>query len=315
MASEKLGPLAGVRIVEMAGIGPAPFCGMLLSDLGADIVRIDRKQASDLGLAIPPDYDFTSRGRRSVTLDLKSPDAIEAVLRLVERADAIIEGFRPGVMERLGLSPDVMLARNPKLVIGRITGWGQSGPLAQRAGHDINYIAITGALASIGREGASPTVPLNLVGDYGGGALYLAFGVVSALLHASKTGQGQVVDAAMADGAISLMTLFYGRRAAGLWQPGRAKNELDGGAPWYDTYRTKDEKFVAIGAIEQKFFEELLSRLSIAKQNWPNPADRACWPELRQLLAHGDLRKQNAERVGCNPRKFRRLLRTHSRSR
>ncbi|WP_454624680.1 CaiB/BaiF CoA transferase family protein [Bradyrhizobium cenepequi] len=282
--SANIGPLEGIKIVELAGIGPAPFCGMLLSDLGADVIRIDRQQQSDLGLAVASEFDFTSRGRRSVTADLKSKTGIEAILKLVERADALIEGFRPGVIERLGLGPEVLLARNPRLVIGRVTGWGQTGPLAQAAGHDINYIAITGALACIGRDAERPVVPLNLVGDYGGGAVYLAFGIVSALLHASKSGKGQVVDAAMIDGATSLMTLFYGRYAAGLWKSGRASNELDGGAPWYDTYRTKDKRYVAIGAIEPKFFQELLARLGIEAADWPYPDDPACWADLRRCL-------------------------------
>ncbi|TQF27578.1 carnitine dehydratase [Bradyrhizobium sp. UNPF46] len=283
-ARVEAGPLAGVKVIELAGIGPAPFCGMLLSDLGADIIRIDRQLRSDLGLTIASEFDFTSRGRRSITADLKSKSSIEAILKLVERADVLIEGFRPGVIERLGLGPDVLLARNPRLVIGRVTGWGQEGPLAQAAGHDINYIAITGALACIGREGERPVVPLNLVGDYGGGAVYLAFGVVSALLHASKSRKGQVVDAAMVDGATSLMALFYGRHAAGLWKSGRASNELDGGAPWYDTYQTKDKRYIAIGAIEPKFFQELLKCLGIDAADWMRPDDPVCWPDLRRCL-------------------------------
>ncbi|PIT03910.1 carnitine dehydratase [Bradyrhizobium nitroreducens] len=278
------GPLFGLKVIELAAIGPAPFCGMLLSDLGADVIRIDRKQQSDIGLSIANQFDFTSRGRRSISADLKSEDSIASILSLVERADVLIEGFRPGVLERLGLGPDVLLARNPRLVVGRVTGWGQTGPLAQSAGHDINYIALTGALACIGREGERPVVPLNLIGDYGGGALYLAFGIVSALIHASKSGKGQVVDAAMVDGATSLMTLFHGRHAAGLWKSNRASNELDGGAPWYDTYQTKDKKYIAIGAIEPKFFQELLKRMGIDAGKWKRPDDRACWPALRRCL-------------------------------
>jgi alpha-methylacyl-CoA racemase len=280
----KPGPLDGIKIVELAGIGPAPFCGMLLSDLGADVIRIDRQRQSELGLEIETEFDFTSRGRRSIAADLKSRSGVDAVLKIVERADALIEGFRPGVIERLGLGPKVLHAVNPRLVVGRVTGWGQTGPLAHSAGHDINYIAITGALACIGRAGERPVVPLNLIGDYGGGAVYLAFGIVSALLHASRSGKGQVVDAAMVDGAISLMALFYGRHAAGRWKSGRAGNELDGGAPWYDTYKTKDNRFIAIGAIEPKFFQELLRRLGVDVADWPHPEDPSCWPNLRRCF-------------------------------
>ncbi|MBI5942259.1 MAG: CoA transferase, partial [Caulobacterales bacterium] len=231
------GPLSGLKIVEFAGIGPGPFCGMLLSDLGADVVRVDRKG----GRGGAPS-DVTSRGRRSIALDLKSPDAIEAVLKLLESADGLIEGFRPGVMERLGQGPDVVLKRNPKLVFGRMTGWGQFGPYAKAAGHDMNYIAITGALHAIGTSD-KPVPPLNLVGDFGGGALYLAFGLMAGIIHARETGQGQVIDCAMSDGAASLMAMFYGFKGAGIWKDERRSNLLDGGAHFYDTYQCADGKW------------------------------------------------------------------------
>ena len=283
-AAKRSGPLKGLRIIEIGGIGPAPFCGMMLSDLGADVLRIDRHQASDLGLPLDPRFDVTSRGRRSVTANLKDSETVKTVLTIAEKADALIEGFRPGVMERLGLGPDDMLKRNPRLVYGRITGWGQHGPLAHAAGHDINYIALTGALHAIGRAGTPPAIPLNLIGDYAGGAAYLAFGIVSALLEASRSGQGQVIDAAMTDGASSLMSMVYGRYAGNEWTDQRASNELDGGAPWYDIYETADNKYVAIGAIEPKFFRELLQRVGIDSANWSAPHDRACWPALREEL-------------------------------
>ena len=237
------GPLAGLKVIEFAGIGPGPFCGMLLSDLGADVVRIDRK-----GGRGGSKFDVTGRGRRSVALDLKVPASIEACLKLAETADVVFEGFRPGVMERLGLGPDVVLKRNPKIVYGRMTGWGQTGPYANAAGHDMNYIAISGALHAIGTE-KKPIPPLNLVGDFGGGALYLAFGLLAGVISARTTGKGQVVDVAMSDGAASLMAMFYGMRASGAWKDERHANLLDGGAHFYDTYETKDGKWVSIGSI------------------------------------------------------------------
>ena len=230
-----MGPLSGYKIIEMAGIGPAPMCAMLLADMGADVLLIDRTTGSDLGIPLSAKYDLLKRGRRSVALDLKRPEAVATVLRLIEQADALIEGFRPGVMERLGLGPDVCLAGNPRLVYGRMTGWGQEGPLAHAAGHDINYIALVGVLHAIGRKGEAPVPPLNLVGDFGGGALYLALGVVAGLLEAQKSGRGQVMDAAMIDGAASLMTLMYGLHAAGKWVEQRGANMLDSGAHYYDT--------------------------------------------------------------------------------
>jgi alpha-methylacyl-CoA racemase len=272
------GPLSGLKIVEFAGIGPGPFCGMLLSDLGADVVRVDRKGS---GRASPA--DVTSRGRRSVALDLKSPDAIEAVLKLLESADGLIEGFRPGVMERLGLGPDVVLARNPKLVFGRMTGWGQTGPYAKAAGHDMNYIAITGALHAIGTED-KPVPPLNLVGDFGGGALYLAFGLMAGIISARETGKGQVIDCAMSDGAASLMAMFYGFKGAGIWKDERRSNLLDGGAHFYDTSQCADGKWISIGSIEPQFYALLLEKTGITDPEFANQMDRSAWPSLKAKL-------------------------------
>lgn len=273
------GPLSGLKIVEFAGIGPGPFCGMLLSDLGADVVRVDRK-----GQGRSSPADVTARGRRSVALDLKNPDAIETCLKLLEQADGLIEGFRPGVMERLGLGPDVVLARNPKLVYGRMTGWGQTGPYAKAAGHDMNYIAITGALAAIGTE-AKPVPPLNLVGDFGGGALYLAFGLLAGVIHARSTGQGQVIDCAMSDGAASLMAMFYGFKAGGMWNEGRRTNLLDGGAHFYDTYECADGKWISIGSIEPQFYLLLLEKTGISDPQFQHQMSREEWPQLREKLA------------------------------
>ena len=257
------GPLSGFRIVEFAGIGPGPMAAMLFADLGATVIRLDRLSPTDLGIDKPVRYDLTLRGRPSVAIDLKQPSAVELALDLLADADAAIEGFRPGTMERLGLGPDTVLERNPRLVYGRMTGWGQTGPLAQAAGHDLNYLALTGALAAIGREGDKPTPPLNLVADMGGGALYLAFGMACALLEAKRSGRGQVVDAAMTDGAASLMTIFYGLHAAGLHSLERGRNLLDSGSPIYDTYECGDGHFVAIGPIERKFRLELLGKLGL----------------------------------------------------
>jgi alpha-methylacyl-CoA racemase len=276
------GPLTGYKIVEFAGIGPGPFCSMLLSDMGAEVLRLDRTE--DAGLGIPSDtkYALLNRGRRSVALNLKKKEAVETALKLIEKADGLIEGFRPGVMERLGLGPDVCLKRNPKLVYGRMTGFGQEGPIAQAAGHDINYIAMAGALHMIGREGAKPTPPLNLVGDFGGGALYLAFGMVCGLLEAQKSGKGQVVDTAMVDGAAHLTTFVYGMLPTGRWDAAkRGTNILDSGAPWYDVYETKDGKYVSIGSIEAKFYAELLKLTGLDNEDLPKQWDKAGWPKLR----------------------------------
>ncbi|MEW6019203.1 MAG: CaiB/BaiF CoA-transferase family protein [Pseudomonadota bacterium] len=273
------GPLSGLKVIEFAGIGPGPFCGMLLSDLGADVVRIDRKGR---GRASPA--DVTSRGRRSIGMDLKSPDAIEACLKLIESADAVFEGFRPGVMERLGLGPDAALKRNPKLVYGRMTGWGQTGPYAHAAGHDMNYIAITGALEAIGTRD-KPVPPLNLVGDFGGGALYLAFGLLAGVIHARATGEGQVIDCAMSDGAASLMAMFYGFKASGMWGGGRRENLLDGGAHFYDTYQCKDGRWVSIGSIEPQFYALLLEKTGITDPAFQQQMNRGEWDNLRAKLA------------------------------
>ena len=283
------GPLSGLKVVEFAGIGPGPFCGMLLSDLGADVVRIDRK-----GQGRSSPADITSRGRRSIGLDLKNPAAIETCLKLMEGADAVFEGFRPGVMERLGLGPDVALKRNPKLVYGRMTGWGQTGPYANAAGHDMNYIAITGALHAIG-TGDKPIPPLNLVGDFGGGALYLAFGLLAGVLSARQTGQGQVIDCAMSDGAASLMAMFYGFKASGIWKEERRSNLLDGGAHFYDTYRCADGKWISIGSIEPQFYALLLEKTGINDPAFAAQMDRGSWNDLRDKLAHVIAQKTQAE--------------------
>ena len=279
-----MGPLTGLRVVELASIGPGPMCAMLLADQGADVLRVDRVEPSGLGVPMDTRFDVTGRNRRSVALDTRQPAGRDAALRLIDRADVLIEGFRPGVAERLGLGPDECRARNPGLVYGRMTGFGQTGPLAQAAGHDLNYIALTGALHAIG-GGAKPVPPLNLVGDYGGGALYLAFGILAALFERSRSGQGQVVDAAMVDGASSLMSIFFGMAAAGRWDTdARAANLLDGGAPFYDTYATADAKWVSIGALEPKFFAELVQRIGLDPGFIPRQYDRRCWPELRAAI-------------------------------
>jgi alpha-methylacyl-CoA racemase len=277
------GPLSGVKVLELAGIGPGPFCGMLLADMGADVLRVDRLEPADLGLPLDPRFDVVARGRRSIGLDLKRPQAVATALALVEKADVLIEGFRPGVTERMGLGPDVCLTRNSRLIYARVTGWGQDGPLAQAAGHDIDYIALSGALHAIGRP-ETPLPPLNLIGDYGGGAMYLAFGVTCALVERNASGRGQVIDAAMSDGAASLMAIFYGRLAAGRWRDERGVNALDGGAPWYDVYETADGKHVAIGAIEGRFYAELIKRLGLDPATLPGQHERTRWPELRARL-------------------------------
>ncbi|MGD0642324.1 MAG: CaiB/BaiF CoA-transferase family protein [Roseiarcus sp.] len=290
-----MGPLSGLKVVEMAGIGPAPFAGMLLSDMGADVVRIDRKAAAggDAFDAIKGG-GFLDRGRRSIALDLKKPEAVAAALELIDAADALIEGFRPGVMERLGLGPEVCLVRNPRLVFGRVTGWGQSGPLAHTAGHDIDYIALTGALHAIGAREA-PAPPLNLLGDFGGGAMALAFGVVCALWEARASGRGQVVDAAMTDGVALLMAMTYSLKAKGLWRDERQANVLDGGAPFYGVYRCADGKWLAVGALEPQFFDALLAGVGLAgrasAERW-NP-DR--WPALRLALEEAFARRTRDE--------------------
>ena len=280
-----MGPLAGVKIIELGGIGPAPFTSMLLSDMGADALRLDRIKASDGGVKGMDDrFNLINRGRRSVAMDLKNPRAIEAVRRLAANADAVTEGFRPGVAERLGLGPDELLAINPKLVYGRITGWGQDGPLAGTAGHDINYIALTGALHAIGSRSGPPVPPLNLVGDFGGGAMFLAFGIVCAILEARSSGRGQVVDAAMVDGVSTLMALVHGMHAGGHWKDERGANRLDSGTPWYDTYETSDGKWVSVGANELRFYQVLLERMGLADVGLPDRDDWERWPLIKARL-------------------------------
>jgi alpha-methylacyl-CoA racemase len=280
-----MGPLHGVKVVEIAGIGPGPFAAMMLADMGAEVLRIDRAQNVP---ASPPEgasFDLLNRGRRSIGIDLKQEQGVETVLRLVERADALLEGFRPGVMERLGLGPDVCLARNPRLVYGRMTGWGQEGPIAQAAGHDINYIALAGVLHHLGRAGEKPLPPLNLVGDFGGGGMLLAFGVVCALVERARSGQGQVVDAAMVDGAAVLMTMMHTFRHAGMFSDERGTNLLDTGAHFYETYETKDGRHVAIGSIEPQFYAELLKRSGLEGETLPRQMDRSQWPAMKERLA------------------------------
>ena len=281
------GPLAGVKIVEIAGIGPGPFCAMVLADMGADVIRIDRAQSvGSMGRpGDPPPADVLNRGRRSLAVDLKSPDGVDVVLGLVEQADALLEGFRPGVAERLGIGPDECRARNPKLVYGRMTGWGQDGPYATAAGHDINYISLAGALAPIGRRGEAPVPPLNLIGDFGGGGMLLAFGIVCALLEAQRSGEGQVIDAAMVDGAALLTTFVYGLRAMGLWHDERGTNMLDTGAHYYDVYETADGEYVSIGSIEPQFYAELLRLTGLEGEDLGWQHDRGAWPDLKERVA------------------------------
>ncbi|WSS24672.1 CoA transferase [Streptomyces sp. NBC_01190] len=277
------GPLTDVRVVELAGIGPAPFAAMLLADLGADVIRVDRPGGP--GLGIDPAYDVTNRNKRSVLVDLKSDDGPGTVLDLAERADILIEGYRPGVAERLGVGPETALARNPRLVYGRMTGWGQHGPLAATAGHDLGYIAVTGALALTGPADLPPAAPANLLGDYAGGSLYLVTGVLAALHHARAHGQGQVVDAAIVDGAAHLTAMIHGMRAAGAWPGRRGTNLLDGGAPFYGVYETADGGHMAVGALEQRFYDEFASLLGLSAEDAGKRADPARWPELRAAIA------------------------------
>ena len=290
-----MGPLSGIKVIEFEAIGPGPFAGMLLADMGADVILVDRPAPGDLGLKRERWNDVMMRGKRSVTLDLKSKSGAEAARELITHADALIEGFRPGVMERLGLGPDVALAGNPRLVYGRMTGWGQDGPLAQRAGHDINYIALAGVLAAFGRHGEAPVPPLNLIGDFGGGGMLLGFGVACALVETQRSGKGQVVDAAMVEGASLLGAMFSGMLAAKRWREERGANILDTGAPWYDVYETKDSQYVSIGSIEAKFYEDLLQRLGLAGEALPQQLDRKGWPELRARFTQAFKSKTRAE--------------------
>ena len=291
-----MGPLSGVRIVELAGIGPSPMCAMLLADMGADIVRVDRTEDAKLGMLLNPRVELRNRSRPNVAVNLKTPEGVETLLRLVEKADGLTEGFRPGVMERLGLGPDVCLKRNPKLVYGRMTGWGQYGPLAHSAGHDINYISITGALGAIGETDGPPVVPLNLVGDFGGGALYLAMGMLAGIIEARTSGKGQVIDCAMSDGAASLMTMFYGLKAMGRWREARGSNNVDGGAPYYSVYATKDGKYISVGSGEARFYALLLEKTGLEREkDFPHQHDFSAWPAMKARMQEIFLTKTRDE--------------------
>jgi alpha-methylacyl-CoA racemase len=279
-----VGPLSGIRIIELAGIGPGPLAAMVLGDLGADIIRVDRINSSFV-LNVAPKYAVHTRNRRSIAIDLRKPEAADVVLRLVAAADGLIDPFRPGVVEGLGIGPQPCLKRNPKLVYGRITGWGQDGPLADRAGHDINYIALAGVLGAIGRKGETPVPPLNLVADYGGGGMLLAVGMLAGLIESMKSGRGQVVDAAMIDGAALLLGMITGLRGAGLWSEARGTNLLDSGAHFYEVYETKDSKHVAVGAIEPQFYAALIEKLGLAGEALPAQMDRASWPAMKSRFA------------------------------
>jgi len=279
------GPLTGFKIVEIAGIGPAPFAAMMLADMGAEVVRVERAAAVQGPPPETPHRDLLRRNRRNIGVDLKHADGVAVVLDLVAEADALIEGFRPGVMERLGLGPDVCLERNPRLVYGRMTGWGQDGPLAYVAGHDINYISLAGALAHFARKGGQPTPPLNLVGDYGGGGMLLAFGIVCGILEARTSGKGQVVDAAMVDGAAMLMAAIWGFRNSGLWLEEPGVNLLDTGAAYYDTYETSDGKWISLGAIEPQFFAEFLERVGLDPGDYTDRNERERWPAMHETFA------------------------------
>jgi alpha-methylacyl-CoA racemase len=279
------GPLDGIRIIELAGIGPAPFAGMMLADAGADIIRIDRSDRASYPPHQDPHVDLLNRGRRSVAVDLKHPDGVALVLQLADRADGLMEGFRPGVAERLGVGPEVCLARNPKLVYGRMTGWGQRGPMALAAGHDIDYIALAGALEPLGRAGDRPLPALNLIGDFGGGGMLLAFGMVAAIISAQRTGEGQVVDAAMVDGAASLMTMTYTLRASGIWNDVRGTNLLDTGAHFYEVYETSDGGFIGVGAIEPQFYAELIRLMGLDDVDLSAQMDRDTWPAMKERFA------------------------------
>jgi alpha-methylacyl-CoA racemase len=280
-----MGPLDGMKVIEVAGIGPGPFCAMMLADMGAEVIRVDRASRVRPRDPATPPADVLNRGRRSVAIDLGQPDGIVTLLRLVEQADAVIEGFRPGVAERLGFGPEVCLERNPNLVYGRMTGWGQDGPLAQAPGHDINYIALAGVLGLLGRAGEPPAIPLNLVGDFGGGGMLLAFGVLAGIHHVSRGGRGQVVDAAMVDGSALLSSMMHGLRAEGAWRDRRGTNVIDSGAHFYEVYETKDGRFVAVGAIESKFYGELLEIVGLGDADTPNQWDQRRWPEMKDRLA------------------------------
>jgi len=290
------GPLTGLKVIELAGIGPAPMAAMMLSDMGAEVIRVDRLTASGLGIPMPKKFNFLGRGRKSIAVDLKNPEGIDALLELIDKADIVIEGFRPGVMERLGMGPDVCLKRNPKLVFGRVTGWGQEGPLSKSAGHDLNYIALSGALHAIGRSNDEPpTPPLNLVGDFGGGTMFIVVGILAALHEVKNSGKGQVVDAGMVDGALSLMTSIYGMNAGGAQSDERASNILDSGAHFYNTYETRDGKYVSIGSIETKFYSMLLEKLGLDPDSLPPQMERESWPAMKEKFKEIFLTKTRDE--------------------
>jgi len=291
-----MGPLEGIKVVEIAGIGPGPFASMMLADMGAEVIRVDRAgSAASRGLPEGPNTDASNRGRKSIAVDLKNPEGVETVLRLVEQADALIEGFRPGVAERLGIGPEECMARNPKLVYGRMTGWGQDGPMAPRAGHDINYIALSGVLSAMSRQGEKPMPPLNLVGDFGGGGMLIAFGILCGVLSAERTGAGQVVDAAMVDGAALLATMVFSMRGMGMWHDEPGTNMLDTGAPFYDTYECADGRYISIGSIEPQFFAELMEHTELGGMELPHQMDRSKWPEMKALYADVFLKKTRDE--------------------
>ena len=286
-----MGPLEGLKIIEMAGIGPGPFCGMVLADLGAEVIRVDRAS----GIGTGSKKEASNRGKKSIAVDLKSAEGVEVVLKLVESSDAIFEGFRPGVMERLGLGPDVCLARNKKIVFGRMTGWGQEGPLASAAGHDINYISLSGALAAIGRPGSPPVPPLNLIGDFGGGGMLLALGLLAALLESKESQKGQVVDAAMTDGSALLMTMIYTMQSSGMWKTEMGSNLLDGGSHFYDTYECKDGKYISIGSIEPQFYALLCNIANLDEKVFSNQMSRDSWPEQKEEIRKIFLKKSREE--------------------
>ena len=275
-----MGPLKNIKVLEFSGIGPGPYCGMLLADMGADVIRLSRKDNEGL----ENKFDIHNRSKRSITADLKNEATIFEILKLIDQVDVVFEGYRPGIMEKLGIGPDVCLKRNPKLIYGRMTGWGQEGPMSNLAGHDINYISLSGALNAIGRKESNPIAPLNLVGDYGGGGMHLAFGIVAALIHSLKTGEGQVVDSAMIDGSLSLMSFFYSLKEMGHWTDNRESNLLDGYAHFYDTYECKDNKFIAIGSIESQFYNELLEKLQIDDRKFLDQYNKELWPELKVIM-------------------------------
>ena len=288
-----MGPLSNIKVLEFSGIGPGPYCGMLLADMGADVIRVGRKGTE----GFENKYDIHNRSKRSITADLKNEDTVNEILKLIDQVDVVFEGYRPGVMEKIGLGPDTCLKRNSKLIYGRMTGWGQDGPMSKLAGHDINYISLSGALNSIGRKDSNPLAPLNLIGDYGGGGMHLAFGIVSGLIHALKTGEGQVVDSAMVDGSLSLMSFFYSLKEMGHWEDKRESNLLDGFAHFYDTYACLDNKFIAVGSIEPQFYSELLEKLEINDEQFTDQHNKELWPELKEKMATKIKTKSRSEWV------------------